>query len=163
MVYPQLEEKLAYAKDALKRATSENIIELCKGYLAVLAEYRSKLYELQWTSRTRQQFASSSPERSLPTRTTIRAAIENTTKERHGTEMLLFSFTTVSGYEAVEIFNRQKYEGREDWELRSSGVKSTGGPNADLLTIPEAVDIACLLLREEYVAKNAASGMATST
>lgn len=156
MVYPQLEEKLTYAKDALKRATRENIIELCKQYLAVLAEYRCKLYELQWTSRTRQPFASSSPENIVLTRKTIRAAIENTTKERHGTEMLLFSITTISGYEAVEIFNRQKYEGRDDWELRSSGVKSTGVSGGDLMTIQEAVDLAGLLRRDEYVAKNAA-------
>lgn len=156
MVYPQLEEKLSHAKDALTRATRENIIELCKGYLAVLAEYRSKLYELQWTSRTQRPLASSSPENIALTRKTIRAAIENTTKERHGTEMLLFSFTRLSGYEAVEIFNRQKYEGRADWELRSSGVKSTGISGGDLMTIQEAVDVACLLRREEYVAKNAA-------
>ena len=156
MVYPQLEEKLNHAREALTRANQENIIELCKGYLAVLAEYRSKLYELQWTSRTQRPFASSSPENIVLTRQTIRAAIENTTKERHGTEMLLFSFTRLSGYEAVEIFNRQKYEGRQDWELRSSGVKSTGISGGDLMTIQEAVDIACMLRRDEYVAKNAA-------
>ncbi len=34
MVYPQLEEKLHHARHALKGATSENIIELCKQYLA---------------------------------------------------------------------------------------------------------------------------------
>jgi len=156
MVYPQLEEKLNQARDALKRATSENLLELCKGYLAVLAVYRSKLYELQWISRTRQQSASASPEQTVPTRKNIRAAIENTTKERHETEMLILSFTTLSGYEAVELFNRQRYQGRADWELRSSGVKSTGTSDGDLMTIQEAVDIASLLRREEYVAQNAA-------
>ena len=156
MVYPQFEEKVSHARDALKRASRENIIELCKQYLAVLAEYRSKLYELQWTSRTHQRFTSGSTEEDPGlTRRTIRAAIENTTKERHGTEMLLLSFTTVSGYEAVEIFNRQKYEGRDDWELRSSGVKSAGISGGDLMTIQEAVDLASLIRREEYVAQNA--------
>jgi hypothetical protein len=156
MLYPQLEEKLSRARLALKRATRENIIELCKRYLAVLAEYRSKLYELQWTSRTRQRFASSSPENLALTRRAIRMAIENTTKERNGTEMLLLSFTTVSGYEAVEIFNRRKYEGRDDWELRACGVKPSGISGRDLMTIQEAVDIAGLLRREEHVAQNAA-------
>ena len=156
MVYTQLEETLKHAKVTLQRATSETLIELCKRYLAVLAEYRSKLYELQWTARTRQAFASSSPEHTPPTRKTIRAAIENTTKERHGTEILLLSLTTLSGYEAVEVFNRQKYQGREDWDLRSSGVKTTGVSGGDLMTIQEAVDIASLLRREEYVAQNAA-------
>ena len=154
MLYPQLEEKLNHARLALKGATGENIVELCKRYLAVLAEYRSKLYELQWTSRTRQRFASSSPENLALTRRAIRVAIENTTKERNGTEMLLLSFTTVSGYEAVEIFNRRKYEGHDDWELRASGVKSTGISGGDLMTIQEAVDIAGLLRREEHVAQN---------
>jgi hypothetical protein len=156
MVYPQLEEKLNHARNALQRATCENLIELCKGYLVVLAEYRSKLYELQWTSRTHQRSTFASPEDPGLTRKTIRAAIENTTKERHGTEMLLLSFTTVSGYEAVEIFNRQKYEGRGDWELRSSGVKSAGISGGDLMTIQEAVDLAGLIRREEYVAQNMA-------
>lgn len=153
MVYPQIEEKVNHAREALKSASPENIIELCKQYLAALAEYRSKLYELQWTSRTRQRFTSASEDPGL-TRRTIRAAIEQTTKERHGTEMLLLSFTTVSGYEAVEIFNRQKYDGREDWELRSSGVKSAGSSGGDLMTIQEAVDLAGLIRREEYVAQN---------
>lgn len=156
MVYPQLEAKLTAARGALKRATRENIIERCRQYLAMLAEYRSKLYELQWTSRTRQPRASSLPEDIVLTRKTIRAAIENTTKERHATELLLLSLMTISGYEAVEIFNRQKYEGREDWELRSSGVKSIGISGGDLMTIQEAVDLAGLLRRDEYVAKNAA-------
>jgi len=156
MLYPQLEEKLNHARLALKGATGENIVELCKRYLTLLAEYRSKLYELQWTSRTRQRFASSSPENLALTRRAVRAAIENTTKERNVTEMLLLSFTTVSGYQAVEIFNRQKYEGRDDWELRASGVKSPGISGGDLMTIQEAVDIAGLLRREEHVAQNVA-------
>lgn len=158
MVNPLLEEKLNQARDALKRATRENIIELCQGYLALLAVYRSKLYELQWLSRTRPPSAPSSPENTkIPTRKTVRAAIENTTKERHETEILLLSLTTITGYQAVEIFNRQKYQGRGDWELRSSGVKSTANAgDGDLMTIKKAVDIAGLLRREEYVAKNAA-------
>lgn len=162
MVYPQFEEKVNHAREALKRASRENIIELCKQYLAVLAEYRSKLYELQWTSRTHQRSKAASPEDPGLTRRTIRAAIENTTKERNGTEMLLLSFTTVSGYEAVEIFNRQKYEGRNDWELRSSGVKSAGISGGDLMTIQEAVDLAGLIRREEYVAQNVAQPLESS-
>jgi hypothetical protein len=158
MLYPKLEEKLQHAKHVLRRATSENIIEVCKQYLALLAEYRNKLYELQGTRGIEQQAASSSsPEDADDARKTIRAAIENTTKERNETEMLLFSITTVSGYEAVEIFNRLEYEGRNDWELRASGIKVGGGAEHDLLTIQEAVEIAGLLRREEYVARNTVS------
>lgn len=156
MVYPQLEEQLSHARHALQLATSENIIDLCKHYLALLSEYRSKLYELQGTPGINQQSASPiSPEDVSNTRRAIRAAIENTTKERNGTELLLLSITTVSGYEAVKIFNRRKYEGHNDWELRSSGVKFSGGTGRDLLTIQEAVDIAGLLRRDEIVAAQA--------
>jgi hypothetical protein len=158
MLYPKLEQKLEHAKHVLRRATSENIVEVCKQYLAVLAEYRNKLYELQGTPGIEQQAAfSSSPEDADHARKTIRVAIETTTKERNETEMLLLSITTVSGYEAVEIFNRLKYEGRNDWELRASGVKCSGGTDRDLLTIQEAVEIAGLLRREEHVARNAVS------
>jgi len=153
MVYPQLEKRLSLARHDLRLATSENIIHLCKHYLALLSEYRSKLYELQGTPEINQQ--SNSLEDVGETRRAIRAAIENTTKERNGTEMLLLSITTVSGYEAVEIFNRRKYEGHNDWELRSSGIKFSGGTGRDLLTIQEAVDIAGLLRREELVAAQA--------
>jgi hypothetical protein len=156
MVYPQLEQQLAQARHDLRQATSETIIHLCKHYLALLSVYRSKLYELQGTSAINQQSASpTSPEDVSDSRRAIRAAIETTTKERNGTEMLLLSMTTVSGYEAVEIFNRREYEGHKDWELRSSGVKFSGGTGRDLLTIQEAVDIAGLLRREELVAAQA--------
>ena len=156
MLYPELEEKLQCAKHAVTVATSESIIDTCKQYLALLAEYRSKLYELQGTRDIHQSSASSSSlEDVKDTRRNIRAAIENTTRERNGTEMLLLSITTVSGYEAVEILNRRQYEGHNDSELRASGVKFSGGSGDDLLTIQEAVNIAGLLRREEYVAKNA--------
>jgi hypothetical protein len=72
-------------------------------------------------------------------RKAIREAIETTTRERNRTQVLLLSFTTISGYEAVEIFNERKYEGHEDWELRASGVKFRGGDDSDLMTIQEAV------------------------
>ena len=159
MLYPELEEKLQCAKHAVRVATSESIIDTCKQYLALLAEYRNKLYELQGTPGIHHQSASSSSPGDVgDIRRTIRAAIENTTKERNGTEMLLLSITTVSGYEAVEIFNRRKYESHNDWELKASGVKFSGGGGDDLLTIQEAVNIAGLLRREEYVAQNALPG-----
>ena len=87
-------------------------------------------------------------------REAIRAAIQITTHERNRTQVLLLSFTTVSGYEAVEIFNQRSYEGHDDWELRASGVKFHGGDNSDLMTIQEAVDLASLLRRKDYVAQN---------
>jgi hypothetical protein len=153
MMNPLLEQQLSQAKHALSRATSDDIIKRCKQYLALLAEYRSTLYDLQGTPAINQQSASSTVTKDGGnTRKVIRAAIENTTRERNGTEMLLLSLATLSGYQAVEIFNRRKYEGHNDWELRASGVKFSGGTGRDLLTINEAVNIAGLLRREEHVA-----------
>jgi hypothetical protein len=154
MLYPQLEKKLHHTRRALKGATSENIIELCKQYLALLAQYRVKLYELKGTSGIHEpSAASSSPADPADGRNAIRAAIENTTQERNRTEMLLLSFTTVSGYEAVEIFNRRKYEGHDDWVLRASGLKAAGSSGDDVMTIQEAVAIASLLRREEHISQ----------
>lgn len=155
MLYPQLEQRLEASKHAVNRATSESIVEQCKQYLALLAEYRSQLYELQLTSGVSQQSASPFLSEEVPDRQTIREAIEKTTRERNRTQLLLLSFSTVSGYEAVEIFNQRKYEGHDDWELRASGVKYRGGDHSDLMTIQEAVDLAGLLRREDHVAQNA--------
>ena len=155
MLFPQLEEKLQASKQALNTATSVNIIEQCKQYLALLAEYRSQLYELQGTLGESKKSASPSPTKEVPDRKTIREAIERTTRERNTTKLLLLSFTTVSGYEAVEIFNQRKYEGHDDWELRASGVKFRGGGESDLMTVQEAVDLAGMLRREDHVAQNA--------
>ena len=151
MLFPQLEEKLRASKQALNTATTGNIIEQCKQHLALLAEYRIQLYKLQDLPGVQQSTPSLSEE--VPDREAIRAAIETTTHERNRTQVLLLSITTVSGYEAVEIFNQRSYEGHDDWELRASGVRFHGGDNSDLMTIQEAVDLASLLRRKDYVAQ----------
>jgi hypothetical protein len=155
MLYPRLEQKLKASKQAVNSATSESIVKQCKEYLALLAEYRSQLYELQGTPGVNQQSASPSVTEEVPDRKTIREAIERTTQERNTTELLLLSFTTVSGYEAVEILNRRNYGGHDDWELRASGVKFRGGDDNDLMTVQEAADLASLLRREDHLAQNA--------
>ena len=158
MLYPELEQRLQASKHALNRATSESIVEQCKQYLALLVEYRNQLYELRGTPGLKQQSASPSLTEEALDRKTIREAIERTTRERNRTQLLLLSFTTVSGYEAVEIFNRRNYGGHDDWELRASGVKFRGGDNSDLMTVQEAVDLASLLRREDHLAQQCPLG-----
>jgi len=158
MLYPELEEKLQKSKYGLERANSENILDRCKHYLGLLAEYRSKLYELQEVLRVPQQTTSPALPEGVSDRKAIREAIETTTRERNRTQVLLLSLTTISAYEAVEIFNERKYEGHEDWELRASGVKFRGPENSDLMTIQEAVDLASLLRREDHIAQNSFKG-----
>jgi hypothetical protein len=164
MLYPKLEEKLHHASHALERATSENIIELCKQYLALLAEYRSELYKLPGTPGINLWSGSSlSSEDMDKTRKAVRVAIEKTTQERNRTAALLSSFTAVSGYEAVETLNKQKYKGHDNWELRAGGVKFSDGIDSDRMTIQEAVDMTSLFRREEYIAQNADSAGANLT
>jgi len=155
MLFPQLEEKLLASKRSVNRASSDNIIQRCKQHLALLAEYRIQLYKLRELPGVLQP-TTASLSAEVPDRESIRAAIETTTHDRNRTQDLLLSFITVSGYEAVEIFNRRSYQGHDDWELRASGVRVHGGDNNDLMTIQEAVDLASLLRRKDYVAKNGA-------
>jgi hypothetical protein len=158
MAYLQSEQKLDHARRALNKANPENIVDLCKRYLALLDEYRRQLFELGKSGISRQPISSSSAE-DLAARKSLREAIEKTTRERNRTELLLLSITTVSGYEAVELLNQRKYDGHNDWELRSSGVKFTGSSVGDLMTIQEAVNLASLLRREDHVTQNVAHAL----
>lgn len=154
MLYPELEQKLEDAKILLNHATSENIVDRCRQYLQLLAEYRVKLYKMQDVFnvyRTSPQVPGSGE---APDRLVMREAIETTTRERNRVQVLLLSFTTVSGYEAVDVLNQNNHEGHQDWELRASGVKFPGGDDDDLMTIQEAVDLAGQLRREDQVAQN---------
>jgi hypothetical protein len=69
---------------------------------------------------------------------------------------MLYPQLEVSGDQAVEVFNRQKYGGHDDWVLRASGLKSAGSSGNDVMTIHEAVYLAGLLRREELIGQNAA-------
>jgi len=155
MLYPDLERDLKESKTALHKANRDNIVDQCKRYLTLLDEYRLRLYDLAPGTGQLPSANSIPTLAEIPDRKAIREAIEITTRERNTTQVLLMSFTTVSGYEAVEIFNERKYQGHDDWELRASGVKFQGGGALDLMTIQEAVQLASVLRREDYVARNA--------
>ena len=162
MIHPQLKENLHQAQRALEAATSDNIVELCKRYLTLLAESRRQLYELRNAHVSQPSTSLSSMESLSGTRKSIRAAIEKITQERNRTELLLLSITTISGYEAVEMLNRRHYGGYSDWELRASGVKATNSSAQYLMTLREAVDLASLLRREDYVSQNSARALKES-
>lgn len=155
MLYPHLEERLHSTKRALDEATPENIIEQCKQYLALLAEYRSELYKIPDTFDLNLRANASSVEDVESLRRAVRVAIEDLTQEHNSTTVLLLSFTAVSGYGAVETFNSRKYKGHDDWELSASGVKYRGGIDAEKMTIQDAVGAASMLRREEHFARKA--------
>lgn len=164
MLYPKLEERLHNARAALDEATSENIIELCKQYLVLLADYRTELYKLPDKLNLNQRSGTSSTQADVDgTRKVVRAAIEHTTLERQWAEALILSFTAISGYGAVETFNRQRYKGHDDWELSAGGVSFRDGAGVQRMPIQEAVETASLLRREEHIAGNAALAGARSS
>lgn len=149
-------------KHALDGATSVNIIERCKQYLSLLAEYRSELYKLPDTLGVNLKGGSpSAREDADETRKAVRVAIESLTKEHNTTKALLLSFTMVSGYGAVVTLNRQKYKGHDTWELKAGGVGVVGNID-DRMTLPEAVERASLLRREEHIARIAAHASAAN-
>lgn len=171
MLSPELEERLRRARLALDGAAAENIIELCRQYLALLAEYRAELYKLPGRLGIGRRPESPSREgggvreaKGGDVREAIRAAIEQTTRERHATEALLLSFISVSGYEAVGTFNKHGYDGHTDWELRAGGVaRFCGGVACGKMTVLEAVETASLLRREEHVARIASARASQTT
>jgi hypothetical protein len=157
MLFPELEERVHHAKRALGGATSGNIIELCKQYLALLDEYRGELYKLPATLGVNlKDGPSSRREDTDETRKAVRLAIEDLTKEHNVTKALLLSFTVVSGYEAVAALNARKYKGHDTWELKASGVRFDGDAENGM-TVQEAVERASLLRRDEHIAKIAAN------
>lgn len=151
-LHPELEEQLRWARRTLDGATSGSVIALCKQYLALLAEYRKELYQLAEMPGIKLGSAPSSLKDVAALRKAVRRAIENTTGERNRIEHLLRSFTTISGYEAAEIFNQQKYKGYKSWEHRAGGVvRLRDGVVEEKLNIQDAVDEASLLRRRQYM------------
>ncbi|HSK72183.1 MAG TPA: hypothetical protein VK892_10840, partial [Pyrinomonadaceae bacterium] len=136
-------EDLLRAEYNLNQADSSNIIELCRNYLSLLTEYRNELYKLRGTEEINLQQASAlGRELTEQVRKAIRTAVEITTRERNQTESLLESFTSISGYEAVNTFNQLEYKGFADWELRANEVRLKNDTNNERLTVQEAVETA---------------------
>lgn len=145
-------ENLLKAEVALNQADSSDIIELCRDYLQILTEYREELYKLRGIPEINlQQPSPLARELSKEVRKSIRSAVEITTRERNQTELLLESFTSISGYEAIDTFNRLKYKGFDNWELGANSIRPQNNENNDEMTIQEAVDAASLLRREAYI------------
>lgn len=145
-------ENLIKAEFALNQANSGNIIELCRDYLQLLTEYRDELYKLRGVPETTLPQSSLARELVEQVRKSIRTAIEITTRERNKTELLLKSFTSISGYEVVDTFNRLKYRGFDNWELKANSVNSHNDEGFDQIAMQEAIETAGLLRREAYIA-----------
>jgi hypothetical protein len=146
-------ENLLNAEIALNRSESADLVANCRKYLLLLTEYRDELYKLRSSPEINLQQQTSPLARELTeqVRKAIRSAIEITTRERNHTENLLESLTAISGYEAADTFNKLKYKGFDNWEMRASGVRVKGDKD-ELMTVQAAVEQASRLRCEAYVA-----------
>jgi hypothetical protein len=146
-------ENLLNAERTLKKATCDNIVELCEKFLQSLNEYRDELYKFRGTPEInlRQQSSPQARETVEQKRNAIRAQLEIITRKRNETEALLESFVSINGYEAVKTFNRLEYKGFISWELRANQVRLKNDDNDERMTIAEAVETASLLRRQAYV------------
>jgi hypothetical protein len=146
-------ENLIKAETALSGADSDNIVELCRKYILLLTKYRDELSKLRGIPEINFQRSSAlARELTEQVRKAIRSTIEITTRERNHTESLLESFTAISGYEAAETFNRLKYKGFDNWEMRAAGIRPQDDAG-DLMTVEKAVEQAAFLRREAYVSE----------
>jgi hypothetical protein len=90
MLYPSLEKKLRSVRHAFETATSENIIELGKEYLALLEEHHSKLLGHPGAPGGGLQPASSSSYEIVHnTQETVRNLLTQTEQERGRVETIL--------------------------------------------------------------------------
>jgi hypothetical protein len=151
MLYPELEEQLHITKRSLAQATKDNIIEQCKHYLVLLAHYRDELYKFPTIPINKISGETHLSKEDFDTRKELRTAIEYMTRETNRTNAMLHSLTLVSGYEAVDILNKRKYKGHEDWTLYAGGVSFSNSEVGNIMTIQEAVEVIMMLRHEEHI------------
>jgi len=118
-----INENLLKAELALKNATADDIIGICRNYLRLLTEYREHLRELRNIPEINvEQTSTLGRELVEQARKAVRASIEITVREHNHTEALLGSFISITNYQAAETFNILKYKKAENWEASSLGV-----------------------------------------
>lgn len=145
-----INEDVASAERDLDKANSENIIEICRENLRILAAYRKQLLGLRDIPELNMEMGSAlSRELIVQSRNAVRAAIESTVSTQNLTEELLNSFILINGIEAADTFNRLAYRGSDKWELQGGSVTA---PGQDKISIADAVETAGQLRREAYAA-----------
>jgi predicted phage tail protein len=147
-----INENVLKAELELEQATSENIVQFCRNYLALLTEYRDQLFSLRDIPELNlEQQSALARELVEQARRAVRAAVEITVKERNRTEALLASFTKITISEAAATFNLFSYKGHTNWQAGSAGVQSADGTDVERISVEEAVATAGRLRREAYV------------
>lgn len=148
-----INEDLHTAEIAFERATARDVVELAGVYLALLKAYREQLRKLGGIPQIDYALRSAiGKELVEQSRHAVRTAIETTTSERNRVELLLKSFTLISGWEAATALNQARYKRMADWELSGSEVRSMS--NGESMSVKEAAITVGLLRREAYSNRN---------
>ena len=146
-----IDHEVLRAEIQLEDATAENVLERAKVYFALLCAFRRQLETFAGMSVMREpgpaRFAATTTDRPVDPIATAIGVVES---EITRVDRLIVSFTTISAWEAAQIFNRVGYRGSTEWEAAANEVRTTIG--TERIPAENAVEAAGLLLRKEYAA-----------
>lgn len=143
-----IDHEVLKAEIELEDATAEDVLERAKVYFALLCAFRRQLRAFTQMSAMRVTTNVGPAERPVDP---IATAIEVVESEVIRVERLIASFTTISAWEAAQIFNRVNYRGSNEWEAAANEVRTAFG--TERMPAESAIEEAGLLLREEYAAE----------
>lgn len=147
-----INEDVIDAEAALDKATVEDLVELCRNYLAVLGQYRDRLFDLRGIPELNLKESTAERREAVEkTREMVRSALAATSEKRNRIEALLNSFTSISGYDAAATLNQLKYKGFNSWEPYSGGTRLKYVYDDKGLSMQETIETASLLRREAYL------------
>jgi hypothetical protein len=147
-----INEDVIGAERAFDKATVDDLVDLCRKYLAALGVYRDRLFDLRGIPEI--DLKNSTPDGRAAvekTREMVRNALASTSEKRNRIEALLNSFTSISGYDAANTFNQFKYKGFDSWEPYSGGTRLKYVYSDRGLNMQETIETASLLRREAYL------------
>ena len=146
-----IDHEVLRAEIELEGASAENVVERARVYLALLLAFRKQLCDFARMSRGR--YSNRPAEQTTDPFST---AIHVAESEILRVERLLDKFSTISAWEAAQIFNRLGYRGSSDWEAAANEVRTTIG--TERMPAESAIEEAGMLLRGEYAASRVAAG-----
>jgi hypothetical protein len=147
-----INEDVMGAERAFDKATAEDLVDLCRNYLAALGAYRDRLFDLRGVPEIDLKNSTADGRAAVEkAREMVRNALEITTEKRNRIEALLNSFTTISGYDAAATLNKLKYKGFDSWEPYSGGARLKYVYGDKGLSMQETIETASLLRREAYL------------
>ena len=140
------------AEIELEDATAEDVIERAKVYFALLCAFRRQLQTFtQLSVRRAPMHLNGGPGTKDRPVDPIATALEVVESELIRVDRLIDSFTTISAWEAAQIFNRVQYRGSSEWEAAANEVRTVIG--TERIPAESAIEEAGMLLREEYASE----------